>query len=233
MNADKPLVTANLKVGTLPEAYPKAEQVLVDLAPPFRKLRNPVLRRTVARVTSLAQAARVANIPLSDLIQALRRAVGQADEPAEQAPATSPAASGEPAPPDAVRVLIDGLTALGAERAWFESHARRLDLDLAAPRHRVCSRYADFLVATAYSQPFAVSAAMLFGVEAACLAAWSRLDATGPYAEFVQRWSDPRFAAYVGDLQALAEGCDHPDQQYVFNEVLRHERDFWQMTWEN
>jgi hypothetical protein len=66
-----------MKVAVLLDAYPELEQVLVDLAPPFQKLRHPVLRRTVARVTSLAQAAKVANVPLGELVKALRQAVGQ------------------------------------------------------------------------------------------------------------------------------------------------------------
>ena len=38
----------------------------------------------------------------------------------------------------------------------------------------------------------------------AYLAAWSALKATGPYAEFIERWSNPAFADYVRSLEALA-----------------------------
>lgn len=75
--ADKPQITANLRVGALLDAYPELEQVLVELAPPFRKLRHPVLRRTVAQVTTLRRAAQVAGVELPTLIQTLRRAAGQ------------------------------------------------------------------------------------------------------------------------------------------------------------
>ena len=37
---EKPPITSSLRVGELLEAYPELEQVLVDLAPPFRKLRH-------------------------------------------------------------------------------------------------------------------------------------------------------------------------------------------------
>jgi len=73
----QPLITPDTKVGALLDAYPELESVLVELAPPFRKLRNPVLRRTVARLTSLAQAAKVGGLDVRDLVLSLRRAVGQ------------------------------------------------------------------------------------------------------------------------------------------------------------
>lgn len=74
---NKPLITPQTKVGELLEAYPELEAVLIEVAPPFKKLRNPVLRRTVARVTSLAQAARVGNVSVTDLVRRLRQATGQ------------------------------------------------------------------------------------------------------------------------------------------------------------
>lgn len=98
MNSDKTLITANLKVAALLDAYPELEQVLIDLAPPFQKLRHPVLRRTVARVTTLAQAARVAGVPLGELVQTLRTAAGQAEAPSAEAPAgAAPASAAAPA----------------------------------------------------------------------------------------------------------------------------------------
>lgn len=136
------------------------------------------------------------------------------------------------APRPALRLLIDGLSALEAELAWFEGHAARLGLDLAGAPHPVGRRYVDFLIASAYVRPVPVLLAILFGVEVAYLAAWSALRPEGPHAEFVQRWSSPAFRGYVRGLRALAEAEPHPDQQAAFDEVLRHERDFWQMAWE-
>ncbi|MBN1359405.1 MAG: DUF1858 domain-containing protein [Sedimentisphaerales bacterium] len=89
---EKPPITSSLRVGELLDAYPELEQVLVDLAPPFRKLRHPVLRRTVAQVTTLRRAAQVAGVELPTLIQTLRRAAGQRVEDAgtEAEPVESP-----------------------------------------------------------------------------------------------------------------------------------------------
>lgn len=73
------LITPQTKVGELLDAFPELENVLIQIAPPFKKLRNPVLRRTVARVTSLSQAARVGGVSVAEMINTLRQAVGQPD----------------------------------------------------------------------------------------------------------------------------------------------------------
>ncbi len=73
------LITPQTKVGELLDAYPELESVLVKIAPPFKKLRNPILRRTVARVTNLSQAARVGGVSVVELIRTLRQTVGQPD----------------------------------------------------------------------------------------------------------------------------------------------------------
>ncbi len=77
---DRPAITPDLKVGALLDAYPELEDVLIDVAPAFKKLRNPVLRRTVAKLTSLRQAAQVGGVSLGELIGRLRAAVGDAEE---------------------------------------------------------------------------------------------------------------------------------------------------------
>jgi len=73
---DFPILPAT-KVAALLERYPQLEDILVSLAPPFSKLKNPLLRKGVARVASLKQAAAVAGISVEDLVNKLRAAVGQ------------------------------------------------------------------------------------------------------------------------------------------------------------
>jgi len=70
------MITPETKVGALLEAYPEAEAALIDIAPQFKALKNPVLRRTVAKVATLEQAARVAGMSTRDLVQSLRDALG-------------------------------------------------------------------------------------------------------------------------------------------------------------
>jgi len=70
-------ITPQTKVGELLRTYPQLEELLIEVAPAFKKLRNPVLRRTVAKVTSLAQAARVGGVSVIELVKRLRQEVGQ------------------------------------------------------------------------------------------------------------------------------------------------------------
>lgn len=73
----EPLINPGMKVAELIERWPALEDVLIAQAPAFRKLKNPVLRRTVARVATLEQAAGVAGISVRDLVMTLRKAAGQ------------------------------------------------------------------------------------------------------------------------------------------------------------
>lgn len=74
---EKLIITPKTKVYELLQAYPELEDTLVEMAPVFKKLKNPVLRRTIARVTTLQQAAQVGEIPVHKLVNTLRQKVGQ------------------------------------------------------------------------------------------------------------------------------------------------------------
>ncbi len=71
------VVSPKTKVYQLLEAYPELEEVLIKHVPAFKKLKNPILRNTVAKITTLQQAATVGNVRLEDLINLLRKEVGQ------------------------------------------------------------------------------------------------------------------------------------------------------------
>jgi hypothetical protein len=70
-------ITPAVTVHALLEAYPELEEVLIGMAPPFKKLRNPFLRNSVAKVATIKHISSVGNIPLNDLLDTLREAVGQ------------------------------------------------------------------------------------------------------------------------------------------------------------
>lgn len=70
-------ITPDTTVGALLEAYPSLESVLIEMAPAFAKLRNPVVRRTVAKVATLQQAAKIGGVSLPSMIVKLRSAAGQ------------------------------------------------------------------------------------------------------------------------------------------------------------
>jgi len=74
---EKLIITPKTKVYDLLEAYPQLEEILIDIAPPFKKLKNPVLRKTIARVTTLAQAAIVGGVKVEEMITRLRAEIGQ------------------------------------------------------------------------------------------------------------------------------------------------------------
>jgi len=70
-------ITPSVTVHALLEAYPQLEDVLIGMAPPFKKLKNPILRKTVAKVATIENISSVGGIPLDILIGRLREAVGQ------------------------------------------------------------------------------------------------------------------------------------------------------------
>lgn len=72
-------ITPETKVSRLLEAYPELEEILIDLAPAFGKLRNPVLRKSVAKFATLRQAAKVGGVSLSQMINVLREKAGIAE----------------------------------------------------------------------------------------------------------------------------------------------------------
>ena len=73
------VITPQTKVGELLDNYPQLERVLFELSPAFAKLKNPILRKTVARIATLQQAAIVGKLSVEELVNRLRREVGQTD----------------------------------------------------------------------------------------------------------------------------------------------------------
>lgn len=71
------IITPKTKVLQLIDTYPQLEDVLIEYVPAFKKLKNPVLRKTVARIATLQQAASIGNVKVEDLINRLRKEVGQ------------------------------------------------------------------------------------------------------------------------------------------------------------
>jgi hypothetical protein len=76
---NKIIITPKTKISDLLDAYPQLEVVLIALAPQFTKLRNPLLRKTIAKVTTLNQAAIVGGLKVEDLVNTLRKETGQSE----------------------------------------------------------------------------------------------------------------------------------------------------------
>ena len=67
-------------VYSLLKSHPELEELLISMAPAFKRLKNPILRNTIAKVATLKQAASAGGIDLNEMISILRKAVGQ-DKP--------------------------------------------------------------------------------------------------------------------------------------------------------
>lgn len=89
-------ITPHTKVGALLDAHPELEETLIAAVPAFVKLKNPILRATVAKFATLEHAAKVGNLPLPDLICLIRKALGQESPVIEEAMASSIATTWPP-----------------------------------------------------------------------------------------------------------------------------------------
>lgn len=71
----KKLLDINLqtKVAEMLDHYPQLEVVLLELSPSFAKLKNPILRRTIAKEATLKQISEIAGLNPGEIIAALRK----------------------------------------------------------------------------------------------------------------------------------------------------------------
>ena len=80
----------NTKILQLLEENPNLLDVLVGISPEFKKLRNPLLRKTIGRFATLEHAAQTSGVPFEELskkiAEAMIHAPGVAGEKAPQAP---------------------------------------------------------------------------------------------------------------------------------------------------
>jgi hypothetical protein len=74
---EKLIITPKTKIYDLLEAFPELEDILIGSAPEFKKLKNPVLRKTITRITNIGQAAIIGGLNVEELVNRLRKKVGQ------------------------------------------------------------------------------------------------------------------------------------------------------------
>lgn len=77
------IISPKTKVGELLDTFPQLESVLMEMSPSFEKLKNPILRKTVARVATLQQIAVVGGLSVDTIVNRLRKEVGQETMEAE------------------------------------------------------------------------------------------------------------------------------------------------------
>ncbi|MCC6264733.1 MAG: DUF1858 domain-containing protein [Bryobacterales bacterium] len=117
-------ITPQTKVGELLDAYPGIEDTLIEWVPAFRKLKNPILRRTVAKVATLDQAARIGGVSTRELVLKLRVATGQSGESPDL-----DGDSGDASTPRGANAAPEDPGAHLAAPAWVESNRLHSVLD--------------------------------------------------------------------------------------------------------
>jgi len=79
-------IQAHTKLRDLLDLHPELEDKIMQIAPPFKNLKNPVLRKTVAKLATLEKVARIGNLDVTELVNKLRRETGQPEITVEQMP---------------------------------------------------------------------------------------------------------------------------------------------------
>jgi len=72
-------VSPNMKISDLLKTYPTLLDVLIQQSPNFARLRNPVFRRVLPKLVTVAQAATMGGLEPATLVRNLNRALGEAD----------------------------------------------------------------------------------------------------------------------------------------------------------
>jgi len=70
-------ITPDMKVSDVLSQHPELLEIFVSQSPEFARLRNPIMRKTFARLVTVAQAANMGKVALDDLLMALNRALGE------------------------------------------------------------------------------------------------------------------------------------------------------------
>ncbi|XTP36130.1 TenA family transcriptional regulator [Mycobacterium sp. TJFP1] len=131
------------------------------------------------------------------------------------------------APRPAQSTLAAGCAALVSELDWFDEQAAIRGINVDQPPLPATLAYRN-LLQRLDTAPYEAAVTALWVIEKVYLLAWTTAASqSSPYLEFVEHWTDPGFADYVGALEELATPDGHDD---VIAEVLSHEVAFWDMA---
>lgn len=90
-------ITIDWKISEVLQRYPELLFELVEIAPAFSKLRNPILRRVQSRLVTVGQAAQIADLDPAYLVRRLNAAAGiEVSPPQAPTPVESSGMSLEP-----------------------------------------------------------------------------------------------------------------------------------------
>jgi uncharacterized protein (DUF2249 family) len=104
------VIQASDRVDRILASDERLVEAFVSVSPVFERLRNPLLRKTMARLVTVEQAARVAKVPLDLLLRRLNEGLGQ--PPETPAGCSGGCGSGAPAAGSDARPLPDWVLAL-------------------------------------------------------------------------------------------------------------------------
>jgi len=102
-------ITLDTKIDTLLKEYPFLEEELIKINPRYKKLKNPILRNTIAKLATIKAAAKVGGMEPYELLNKIRKAVGQ--EPIQPKEESKNATKTTPPP------------------SWIEKVSKELDAD--------------------------------------------------------------------------------------------------------
>ncbi len=143
------------------------------------------------------------------------------------------------APRPSQAVIVGGLVALEEELGWFEGLAGERGLALDVPRHPTTEAYRDLLL-DLEDEPFPTGIVALWAAERAYLDAWRGAEpGHRDYRPYVEHWTVPEFAGYVGGLEEAADAAlgrsteeEREEAEAAFLAIARLERDFWGMAFD-
>lgn len=87
-------VSADQTVAAVLKKHPELLDVFTAQSKAFDRLKNPLMRKTFARMANVGQAASMAGMPVEDLLRALNSALGVSAADIDAALAVTPAAAG-------------------------------------------------------------------------------------------------------------------------------------------
>jgi hypothetical protein len=70
------IINENTKLLDILNEHPELEEYIISLAPPFRNLKNPILRKTIGRLATLEKAAIMGGLKVNDFMNSIREKLG-------------------------------------------------------------------------------------------------------------------------------------------------------------
>ncbi len=145
------------------------------------------------------------------------------------------------APLDLRPMLGNSIVAFNNELELFRQQATDLGVSLTEEPSPTCHAFSNFLLATAYDQPFEVGFTVLYAGEKAYLDAWKQIKSSqstsSPYQQFIDNWTSEAFHGYVDWLAATLDELAATSSETVvrameehFLTTARYEYLFWNIA---